>query len=89
MLVPAGREQLVRIVNAEDRSLLKWTLGSALVWGALFLGASVYRALASAASPLDHLGPIGIFGVIGFTVGGLVGPLARGIASRSRVRRRL
>ena len=76
-------------MNADEGSLLKWTLGSALLWGALFVGVSVYRALASGASPLEHLGPIGVFGVIGFTVGGLVGPLARGIASRSRAPRPL
>ena len=77
---------MVRIVRDEDRSLLKWTLGSALVGGALFVGVSVSRALAAGASPLDHLGPVGALGVIGFTVGGLVGPLVRGIASRSRGR---
>ena len=76
-------------MNDEDKSLLKWTLGSALVWGALFLAASVYRALASGTSPLDHLTPIGVIGVIGFTVGGLVGPLARGLAYRYRARRPL
>lgn len=76
-------------MNADDKSLLKWTLGTALVWGALFFGASVYRAVASGANPLEHLTPIGAIGVIGFTVGGLVGPLARGIASRRGARRHL
>jgi len=76
----------VRIVNAEDKSLLKWSLGSALVGGALFVGASVSGALAAGASPVEQLGPVGALGVIGFTVGGLVGPLVRGIASRSRGR---
>ncbi len=76
----------MRIVNAEDKSLLGWTLGSALVGGALFVGVSVSRALVAGASPLEHLGPVGALGVVGFTVGGLVGPLVRGIASRSRPR---
>ena len=76
----------MRIVNAEDRSLLKWTLGSTLVGGALFVGVSVSRALAAGANPVEHLGPVGALGVIGFTVGGLVGPLVRGLASRSRGR---
>ena len=76
----------MRNVNSEDKGLLKWTLGSALAWGMLFVGVSVSRALASGASPVDHIGPVGALGVIGFTVGGLVGPLARGIASRSRGR---
>lgn len=76
-------------MNTEDRSLLKWTVGGALVGGALFVGMSVYRALASGTSPLEHLGPVGAIGAIGFTVGGLVGPLALGIASRSRPRRPL
>lgn len=77
---------MVRIVNAEDKSLLKWTLGSAVVGGALFVAVSVWRALASGASPVEHLGPVGALGVIGFTVGGLMGPLVRGIALRSRGR---
>ncbi len=53
-------------------------------WGVFFVGVSVFRALASGANPIEHIGPIGVLGVIGFTVGGLVGPMARGIASRSR-----
>ena len=74
------------IVTAEDKSLLKWTLGTALAGGVLFVGVSVFRALAAGANPVEHLGPAGALGVIGFTVGGLVGPLARGLAFRSRGR---
>ena len=66
------------------RSVLRWTLASALIWGAAFAATSVVGALISDVNPLDHLGPIGVFTVIGITVGGLVGPLARGLAERRR-----
>jgi len=66
------------------RSLVRWTLGSALAWGALFAGVAASRALAAGATPLEHLGPVAAFGVIGATVGGLVGPLFRGVVSRVR-----
>ena len=71
-------------MDAQDSSSLRWTLGSALVGGTLFFGISVFRVLASRASPLEHIGPMGAIGVIGFTVGGLVGPLAHGLSSRFR-----
>jgi hypothetical protein len=61
---------------------MRWTVGSALVSGGAFLGASVAGALIAGVSPLEHLGPVGALTVIGVTVGGLVGPLARGLAER-------
>jgi hypothetical protein len=67
-----------------SQSVLRWTLASALIWGAAFAATSVVGALISDVNPLDHLGPIGVFSVIGITVGGLVGPLARGLAERRR-----
>ena len=67
-----------------SQSVLRWTLASALIWGAAFAATSVVGALISDVNPLDHLGPIGVFTVIGITVGGLVGPLARGLAERRR-----
>ena len=67
-----------------SQSVLRWTLASALIWGAAFAATSVVGALISVVNPLDHLGPIGVFTVIGITVGGLVGPLARGLAERRR-----
>jgi hypothetical protein len=69
-------------IDLDTRSLLQWTLASALIWGAAFAATSVFGALISDENPLDHLGPIGVLSVIGFTVGGLVGPLARGLAAR-------
>ncbi len=67
-----------------SQSVLRWTLASALIWGAAFAATSVVGALISDVNPLDYLGPIGVFTVIGITVGGLVGPLARGLAERRR-----
>ena len=67
-----------------SQSVLRWTLASALIWGAAFAATSVVGALISDVNPLDHLGPIGVFTVIGITAGGLVGPLARGLAERRR-----
>ena len=67
-----------------SQSVLRWTLASALIWGAAFAATSVVGALISGVNPLDHLGPIGVLTVIGITVGGLVGPLARGLAERRR-----
>lgn len=68
------------------QSMLRWTLASALIWGVGFAAASVTGALISDVSPLEHPGPIGVLTVIGITVGGLVGPLARGLGERRRQR---
>lgn len=73
-------------MDVRTQSMVRWTLASALLWGAAFTATSVSGALISAVSPLDHLGPIGVLGLIGFTVGGLVGPLARGLVLRRRER---
>lgn len=73
-------------LDPRTQSVLKWTLASALIWGAGFAATSVSGALISDVNPLDHLGPIGVLTVIGITVGGLVGPLARGLAERRRQR---
>ena len=73
-----------RELDPGSQSVLRWTLASALIWGAAFAATSVVGALISDVNPLDHLGPIGVFSVIGITVGGLVGPLARGLAERRR-----
>lgn len=73
-------------VDPDTQSVLRWTLVSATIWAGAFSAASVFGALISDVNPLEHLGPIGVFTVIGFTVGGLVGPVARGIAMRRRER---
>lgn len=75
----AARESTM---TSNDRSLIKWTLGGASVGAVLFLGLSVSRSVAAGASAFDHLGPVAAMGVIGFTVGALVGPLLRGITTR-------
>ena len=71
-------------VDPGSQSVLRWTLASALIWGAAFAATSVVGALISDVNPLDHLGPIGVLTVVGITVGGLVGPLARGLAARRK-----
>lgn len=71
-------------MNSDGRGLLRWTVGSAVVWGGAFLAASVAGALIAGVNPLANLGPVGALTAIGFTVGGLVGPLARGLAARRR-----
>ena len=68
---------------ADDRDLIRWTLRGASVGAVLFIGVSASRAIAAGASPFDHLGPVAVMGVIGFTVGALVGPLLLGIATRN------
>ena len=73
-------------LDPRTQSMLSWTLMSAFIWGAAFALTSVTGALISDVNPLDHLGPIGVLTVIGVTVGGLVGPLARGLAERRRER---
>ncbi len=73
-------------IDAETRSVLRWTATSALIWGGAFAAMSLFGALISGVNPLEHLGPIGVLSVVGFTVGGLVGPLARGLAMHRRER---
>ncbi len=71
------------------QATVRWTIGSALAWGLLFTVMAFSRALGAGAEPSAVAVPILAFGVIGLTVGGLVGPLLRGIwlrraATRSR-----
>ena len=75
-----------REIDTETRSVVRWTLASGAIWAGAFLIASVSGALISEVSPFDHLGPIGVLTVLGLTVGGLIGPLARGLAMRHRER---
>ncbi len=72
------------VANPETRSLVRWTVWSAVGWGAVFLATSVAGTLIAGLNPLEHLGPVGVLTVIGVTVGGLVGPLARGLVARRR-----
>ena len=72
------------LMNPDIRSTLRWTLASAAAWGALFAGVAASRAVGAGVSPLEHGGPIAVLGVIGATVGGLVGPLLQGLAARRR-----
>ena len=73
-------------MDPKTKSVLRWTLASAVIWGGAFAATSVFGALISEVNPLDHLGPIGVLSVLGFTVGGLIGPLARGLAMRRQER---
>ena len=70
--------------GSADAGLVRWTVGSAVAWGSAFLVTSVIGAMIARVNPLEHLGPVGALTAIGFTVGALVGPLARGLIGRLR-----
>ena len=67
-------------MDSESKGVLKWTLWSALLSFAAFAAVTATQAVA------DHWGVIVALGVIGGTVGGLVGPMIRGISWRFRKR---
>ena len=73
-------------MGPDSKGVLKWTLWSAFLWFSAFAGVTAAQGLAVGANPLEHWGPVAALGVIGGTVGGLVGPLLRGIASRFKGR---
>lgn len=62
-----------------SRSTLRATLLGVGLGGGLFLAAGLYLNLVSGAAPLANAGPLGAFTLIGVTVGGLTGPLLRGL----------
>jgi hypothetical protein len=72
--------------DLETRGTLTWTLGTAAAFGAVFLGVAAARAAGAGTSPLDVWQPLAALGVIGATVGGLIGPLLRGAFGRLRGR---
>ena len=73
-------------MGPESKGVLKWTLWSALISFAAFAGVTATQAMAEGGNPLEHWGVIVALGVIGGTVGGLVGPMIRGISLRFRKR---
>lgn len=73
-------------MKPEIRSVLRWTLGSAAVWGGLFLGIATLRAASVGVSPVEVAGPLLALGLIGATVGALTGPLVRVLWLRFRGR---
>ena len=73
-------------MEAESRGVMRWTLGSAAIWFSAFAGISVAQAWASGVSPLEAWAPIGSISVIGGPVGGLIGPMTRGLFLRIRHR---
>ncbi len=73
-------------MDLESKRDLKWTLWSALISFAAFAGVTATQAMAEGGNPLEHWGVIVALGVIGGTVGGLVGPMIRGISLRFRKR---
>jgi uncharacterized membrane protein YeiH len=73
-------------MNPESKGVLKWTLWSALLSFAAFAGVTATQAMAEGGNPIEHWGVIVALGVIGGTVGGLVGPMIRGISLRFRKR---
>ena len=73
-------------MGPESKGVLKWTLWSALISFAAFAGVTATQAVAEGGNPIEHWGVIAALGVIGGTVGGLVGPMIRGISLRFRKR---
>ena len=73
-------------MDLESKGDLKWTLWSALISVAAFAGVTATQAVAEGGNPIEHWGVIVALGVIGGTVGGLVGPMIRGISLRFRKR---
>ena len=73
-------------MGPESKGVLKWTLWSALISFAAFAGVTATQAMAEGGNPLEHWGVIVALGIIGGTVGGLVGPMIRGISLRFRKR---
>ena len=73
-------------MKPESKGVLKWTLWSAILSFAAFAGVTASQAVAEGGSPIEHWGVIGALGVIGGTVGGLGGPMIRGISLRFRKR---
>ena len=60
-------------------SMVRWTIGSALGLALLFMGVGLVRAIGADADLAAVAAPLAAFGIVGFTVGGLVGPLLRGL----------
>ncbi|MBI4540585.1 MAG: hypothetical protein HY704_13875 [Gemmatimonadetes bacterium] len=61
---------------------MKSTVLGAGVGAVLFAAVGLYRSAVVGSGPFAHLEPVAFFAVIGGTVGGLAGPLARGILRR-------
>ncbi len=59
--------------------IVRWTLGSGLGLGLLFVVMAFARAAGADVSLMAVAAPVFAFGLIGLTVGGLVGPLLRGL----------
>ena len=73
-------------MDSESKGVLKWTLWSALLSFAAFAAVTAPQAVAEGGNPIDHWGVIVALGGIGGTVGGLIGPMIRGISWRFRKR---
>ena len=71
-------------MDRNTQGLLRWTLASAFLAGALFGGVAAARAASAGTSPVDVWQPLAALAVIGATVGGLLGPLLRSIVARRR-----
>jgi len=71
-------------MTLDDRALVRWTVGSGVVGGGLFLGVTAWRALTAGAALRNHVGVLLAMALIGFTVGGLVGPLLLAITRHVR-----
>ncbi len=67
-----------------DPATLRDTLVGAVAGGALFAAVAIYRSVVAGGDLLAYAGPVGVFTLIGATVGGLTGPLlGRAVARRA------
>ena len=69
-----------------NRLMIRRTVGGGAIGALLFGGVSVLQALRSDATFPGVLQPIGLFTLIGFTIGALAGPLVAQAIARSRGR---
>ena len=67
-----------------NRATIRRTVIGGVIGGLLFGGVSLMQALRSGASFPRVLQPIGVFALIGFTIGALAGPLVAQAIARSR-----
>lgn len=69
-------------MDSDTGSIVRWTIGSGLALGLLFVVMAMVRAAGADVSLFSVAAPMAAFGVVGLTVGGLVGPLVRGLWKR-------
>ncbi len=67
------------MMDPDTRGMVRWTMVSALGLGLLFVVVALIRASGAGMRLEAVAAPITAFGIVGLTVGGLIGPLLRGV----------